>query len=52
MTIRVVALITTDGTTVVKSDLPVMTVTGKNVPSGKNGLSVVNDQGHLLAALI
>lgn len=46
------APITTDGTTVVKSDLHVMTAIAKNVLSGKNGLSVANDQGRLLVAQI
>lgn len=41
--------ITTGGTTVVKSDLRVMTATGKNALSGKTGLTVASDQGHLVA---
>lgn len=45
-------LITTDGKIVVKSDLHVTTVTGKNALSRKNDRTVANDQGHLLAALI
>jgi hypothetical protein len=50
MTIRVVALITIDGTTGV--NLRAMTVTGKSALSGKNGLTVANVQGRLLVAMI